>query len=62
MKAVCFTCEGLVTTTQKMRDIPTSTGKVIPNLLVGVCAICDSVVSCPQASVATIKEYLDSIR
>ena len=62
MKAICFTCEGLVTTTQKMRDIPTSTGKVIPNLLVDVCDICDSAVSCHHSSVAAIKEYLESIR
>lgn len=62
MKAICYTCEKLVATTQKLRDVPTSTGKVVPNLLVGVCDICDSTVSCSQASVATLKDYFESIR
>lgn len=62
MKAICYTCEKLVDTTQELRDVSTSTGKVIPNLLVGVCVICDSTVSCAQSSVPLIRDYFESIR
>ncbi len=53
-KAICFKC-GVTSTTFQVRDVPVSgTNITAPDLLVGVCDRCDSVVSVPQQSTPQI--------
>lgn len=67
-KAVCARCQAVVETTFVLRDVPLSTGSfvvsdvlMIPNVLVAVCSVCDSVVAVPAQSTQTIKAFVDSL-
>jgi hypothetical protein len=56
-KAICSHCGQLRPITFAERDVPLSSGKgVVRDVLVGVCKVCDEVVSIPQQSVPRIKE------
>lgn len=61
-KAVCEDCEGMVSTTFMLRDVPFSDGQgLVEQVLVGVCDKCDSVVSLPHQSSLAIKKARDKI-
>ena len=55
----CYTCKTFVTITYKIRDVPLSDDSgIVRNVLVGVCASCDSVCVLPTQSTPTIREAL----
>lgn len=59
-QAICETCKNIVSTTYKVRDVPLSESKIIvPNLLVGICDICDHVVSIPAQNTEKIKKIIE---
>lgn len=58
-RAICSHCKKQVTTTFKVRTTAIKDGGVsykVPDILVGACDICDSVVSVPQQSFAAVAE------
>ena len=58
-KAICSDCKKLVPTTFRVRSVPIANGKgSVPDVLVGVCDICDFVVSLPQQSAPKVAETL----
>ena len=57
--AFCETCQGKVSTTYQRRDVPLSDGSAtVPNVLVGVCDTCDSVVTLPHKSVPKVSQVV----
>lgn len=62
-KAICDTCGEVVDTTLRKRNyyVPES-DITVPDLLVGVCDICDGIVSIPHSSVHTIVNYTNSLK
>ncbi len=62
-KAICSRCGQLRTTTFAERDVPLSSGTgVVRDVLVGVCDVCDEVVSIPQQSVPRVQESVRQAR
>jgi hypothetical protein len=56
-RAVCESCESVVSTTFAVRDVPFSDGVgTAKDILVAVCDLCDDVVAIPAQSVASIAE------
>lgn len=54
-RAVCESCETLVTTTFALRDVPFSDGSgTVPGMLAAVCDLCGSVVAIPAQSTSEI--------
>jgi hypothetical protein len=61
--ALCETCQGKVTTTYQRRNVPLSDGSAtVPNVLVGVCDICDSVVTLPHQSTPRVSQVVHKER
>jgi hypothetical protein len=61
--ALCETCQGKVATTYQRRDVPLSDGSAtVPNVLVGVCDTCDSVVTLPHQSVPRVSQVVHKER
>src|SRR5471032_2773785 len=59
-QAICYHCKALVATTYQRRDVPFSDGVgVAKDILAGVCALCDRVVSTPAQSTPAIKASRD---
>ncbi len=59
-KAICEHC-GPVTTTYLYRDVSLSdSGKIVKDVLVGVCDKCDSVASMPAQSTTVIKAEIEN--
>lgn len=55
-KAICSSCEDVVSTTFKYRDVPFSDGVgCVKNILVSVCDCCGQVVATPPQSTPTIQ-------
>ncbi len=51
-RAICPQCEQIRSPTFAERDVPLSSGTgMVHDVLVGVCDVCDTVVSVPQQSV-----------
>jgi len=60
-KAICSRCAQVRPVTFSERDVPLSSGKgTVREVLVGVCDVCDDIVSIPQQSVPRIKESLSA--
>lgn len=58
-KAICSRCSQMRAITFSERDVPPSSGKgTVRGVIVGVCDVCDDVVSIPHQSVPRIKEGL----
>lgn len=58
-RAICSCCKKQVTTTFRARNVPLSKGKgTVPDVLVGVCDVCDAVVSLPQQSAPKVAETI----
>ena len=57
-KGVCHQCKKLVEATMMIRDVPSSEGKIVKNILVSVCDECNSVIATPQQSAKEIKKQL----
>lgn len=57
-KAVCEPCNRLRHTTFRLRDLPTSKGKIVRDVLVAVCDQCDRVVAIPHQSIAQLNEAI----
>ena len=56
-KAICETCDQIVTTTFVRRDVPVSDGNgEAKNILVSVCDLCDEMVAVPAQSTPAIRE------
>jgi hypothetical protein len=56
-KAICETCDQIVTTTFVRRDVPFSDGNgEAKNILVSVCDLCDEMVAVPAQSTPAIRE------
>ncbi len=58
-RAICSCCKKQVATTFQVRTAPIKDGGVsyrVPDILVGVCDACDTVVSIPQQSFAAVAE------
>jgi hypothetical protein len=56
-KAICSSCQQLVTSTFARRDVPFSDGNgEVKNILVSVCDLCDQVVAIPAQSTPAIRE------
>lgn len=60
-KAICEQCELVVTTTYQEKDMPLSdTKKIVPNVLVGCCDNCGSVVAIPTQETHKIKTVTEN--
>lgn len=59
-RAVCPFCKGLRDTTFQVRTVPLSSGKGdVPDVLVGVCDVCDHIVAMPQQSATQVQEAIE---
>lgn len=58
-RALCAFCKALRDTTFQRCTVPLSNGKgEVPDVLVGVCDVCENVVSLPQQSAPQVKEAM----
>ncbi|MGK5063962.1 hypothetical protein [Janthinobacterium sp. LB3P112] len=56
-KAICEKCASVCSTTYRYRDVPFSDGKgLASNILVGVCDVCETVLSIPAQSTPKIRK------
>ena len=61
-RALCPFCKSLRDTTFKVRTVPLSNGAgEVPDLLVGVCDVCDSTMSTLQQSAPSIKAAMNQM-
>lgn len=58
--AICYKCKSWVSTTYKVRDVPLSDHPevVVKDIVVGVCDICDSVVTTPPSATPKIRQAM----
>lgn len=57
LEAICERCGDLVEGTYQYRSVPLhKTGVTVPNVLVGVCDVCEEIISIPSQSTPRLKE------
>lgn len=62
-KAVCYFCQDLKPIHFEVRDVALRSGEgFVPQIRVGVCDVCDKVISIPQEAVPQVKAAIEATK